>query len=238
VRQIVLDTETTGLEPALGHRILEIAGVEIVNRRLTGRHFHCYLNPERDSDEGALQVHGLTTEFLSDKPKFREIVDELIEYIGGAELIIHNAPFDIAFLNREFELLDLKPVAEHCPSVIDTLRRAKELHPGKRNNLDALCERYQVDNSARTLHGALLDAQLLAEVYLAMTRGQESLLMEVEETSVVMIGAGGIAEANTVAVELPVIAASAAEIEAHRAQLEEIDKASQGACVWKRLNAA
>ncbi|HET8608219.1 MAG TPA: DNA polymerase III subunit epsilon [Burkholderiales bacterium] len=237
MRQIVLDTETTGLEPALGHRILEIAGVEIVNRRLTGRHFHCYLNPERDSDEGALQVHGLTTEFLSDKPKFREIVDELIEYIGGAELIIHNAPFDIAFLNREFELLDLKPVAEHCPSVIDTLRRAKDLHPGKRNNLDALCERYQVDNSARTLHGALLDAQLLAEVYLAMTRGQESLLMEIEETSVVVAGAG-IVEARTVAADLPVITASAAEIEAHLAQLEEIDKASQGACVWKRLNAA
>lgn len=237
MRQIVLDTETTGLEPALGHRILEIAGVEIVNRRLTGRHFHRYLNPERDSDEGALQVHGLTTEFLSDKPKFREIVDELIEYIGGAELIIHNAPFDVAFLNREFELLDLTPVAEHCPSVIDTLRRAKDLHPGKRNNLDALCERYQVDNSARTLHGALLDAQLLAEVYLAMTRGQESLLMDVEEASIAVVGAG-IADMNAMVADLPVIAASAAEVEAHRVQLEEIDKASQGACVWKRLNAA
>jgi DNA polymerase-3 subunit epsilon len=161
----------------------------------------------------------------------------LIEYIGGAELIIHNAPFDIAFLDREFALLDLKPVAEYCPSVIDTLRRAKDLHPGKRNNLDALCERYQVDNSARTQHGALLDAQLLAEVYLAMTRGQESLLMDVEETSAVIAGAG-IAEVEAVAADLPVIAASAAEIEAHRAQLEEIDKASQGACVWKRLNAA
>lgn len=237
MRQIVLDTETTGLEPALGHRILEIAGVEIVNRRLTGRHFHRYLNPERDSDEGALQVHGLTSEFLSDKPKFREIVDELVEYIGGAELIIHNAPFDVAFLNREFELLDLKPVAEHCPSVIDTLRRAKDLHPGKRNNLDALCERYQVDNSARTLHGALLDAQLLAEVYLAMTRGQESLLMDVEETPAAITGAG-IAEVGMLAADLPVIAASAVEIEAHLVQLEEIDKASHGACVWNRLNTA
>lgn len=236
MRQIVLDTETTGLEPALGHRILEIAGVEIVNRRLTGRHFHCYLNPERDSDEGALQVHGLTTEFLSDKPKFREIVDELIEYVSGAELVIHNAPFDVAFLNREFELLDLIPIAEHCPSVIDTLRRAKDLHPGKRNNLDALCERYQVDNSARTLHGALLDAQLLAEVYLAMTRGQESLLMDVDETSAV--SGAGMVEVTTLAVDLPVIAASAAEIEAHLVQLEEIDKASHGACVWNRLNTA
>ena len=160
-RQIILDTETTGLEPRLGHRIIEVAGVEMINRRLTGRHFHRYLNPGRDSDEGALQVHGLTTEFLSDKPKFAEIVDELLEYITGAELIIHNAPFDIGFLDAELALVRKKKLVTFCPVVIDTLRMAKDLHPGKRNGLDSLCERYQIDNSARTLHGALLDAELL-----------------------------------------------------------------------------
>lgn len=229
MRQIILDTETTGLDPALGNRILEIAGVELVNRRLTGNHFHRYVNPERDSEEGALQVHGLTREFLSDKPKFREIAAEFLDYVRGAELIIHNAPFDISFLNHEFSLLDLKPVREHCPSVIDTLRMAKDLHPGKRNNLDALCERYQVNNAARTLHGALLDAQLLAEVYLSMTRGQESLIMEVEHAP-----AATAAEALTRAgLELVVIRASDEELAAHEQQLAEIAKASAGKCVWK-----
>ena len=230
LRQIILDTETTGLEPRLGHRIIEVAGVEMVNRRLTGRHFHRYVNPGRDSDEGALQVHGLTTEFLSDKPKFSEIVDELLEYITGAELIIHNAPFDIGFLDAELALLRRKKLATFCPVVIDTLRMAKDLHPGKRNGLDALCDRYQIDNSARTLHGALLDAELLAEVYLAMTRGQDSLIVEAE---------GARMEVKATAFErgdlkLNVLRASAEEIAAHEAQLVDIDKASGGS-VWRRL---
>jgi DNA polymerase-3 subunit epsilon len=233
MRQIILDTETTGLDPALGHRILEIAGVELVNRQLTGNHFHRYINPERESEEGALQVHGLTSEFLSDKPKFREIAAEFLAYISGAELVIHNAPFDIAFLNHELSLLDLKPVTEYCPGVLDTLRMARELHPGKRNNLDALCERYQIDNSSRTLHGALLDAQLLAEVYLSMTRGQESLIMEVERAPVVS-AAEAISRAQ---LRLVVMQASAEETAAHEQQLADINKASNGKCVWKLLEA-
>ena len=229
-RQIILDTETTGLEPRLGHRIIEVAGVEMVNRRLTGRHFHRYLNPGRDSDEGALQVHGLTTEFLSDKPKFAEVADELLEYITGAELIIHNAPFDIGFLDAELALVRKKKLATFCPVVIDTLRMAKDLHPGKRNGLDSLCERYQIDNSARTLHGALLDAELLAEVYLAMTRGQDSLIVETEgaraETRVAKFERGNLT--------LAILRASDEEIAAHESQLADIDKASGGS-VWRRL---
>lgn len=230
MRQIILDTETTGLEPRLGHRIIEVAGVEMVNRRLTGKHFHRYLNPGRDSDEGALQVHGLTTEFLSDKPKFAEIVDELLEYIAGAELIIHNAPFDIGFLDAELALLRKKKLATYCPAVIDTLRMAKDLHPGKRNGLDSLCDRYQIDNSARTLHGALLDAELLAEVYLAMTRGQDSLIGESEgaraETKVVKFERGSL--------KLSVLRATDDELAAHESQLADIDKASGGS-VWRQL---
>ena len=180
MRQIILDTETTGLEPELGHRIIEVAGVELVNRRFTGNNFHRYFNPGRDSDAAALEIHGLTTEFLGDKPKFRDVAVELLDFISGAELVIHNSAFDVAFLNRELALADLKPVTDYCAGVVDTLRLARELHPGKRNNLDALCERYQIDNSARTLHGAQLDARLLAEIYLSMTRGQESLAMDVE----------------------------------------------------------
>src|SRR5574341_1760557 len=178
MRQIVLDTETTGLEPELGHRIIEIAGVELVNRSFTGNNFHRYFNPGRESEAGALEVHGLTAEFLSDKPKFRDVAAEFLDYLGGAELVIHNSAFDVTFLNRELDLAELKPVTEYCLGIVDTLRLAKDLHPGKRNSLDALCERYQVDNSARTLHGALLDARLLAEVYLAMTRGQETLSID------------------------------------------------------------
>lgn len=228
-RQIILDTETTGLDPKLGHRIIEIAGVELVNRRLTGKHFHRYINPGRDSDEAALQVHGLTSEFLADKPKFGEIVAEFLEYVEGAELIIHNAPFDIGFIDSELALLKKKKLATWCPSVIDTLRMAKDLHPGKRNGLDALCERYQIDNSARTLHGALLDAELLADVYLAMTRGQDSLIVDSESA-----GAGA---ADSVfdrsGLKLVVLRASAEELALHEAQLAEIDKASGGA-LWRR----
>ncbi len=184
MRQIFLDTETTGLEPSLGHRIIEIAAVEMINRRFTGNHYHCYLNPDREIDAGAQQVHGISAEFLQDKPRFKDVVDEFIEYVNGAELIIHNAPFDIGFLNHELGMLARERIGRFCPSVIDTLKMAKELHPGQKNNLDALCRRYQVDNSARTLHGALLDAELLAEVYLALTRGQETLNIDMEEVTV------------------------------------------------------
>jgi len=235
VRQIILDTETTGLEPELGHRIIEVAGVELVNRRFTGNNFHRYFNPGRESDPAALEIHGLTTEFLGDKPKFKDVAAELLDFLGGAELVIHNAPFDVAFLNRELNLADLKPVTEYCAGVVDTLRLARELHPGKRNNLDALCERYQIDNSARTLHGAQLDARLLAEVYLSMTRGQESLVMEVEPA----------APAGTTTVEivhekldLVVIMATREELAAHAKQLDDIDKASGGNSLWRKLEKA
>lgn len=234
MRQIILDTETTGLEPALGHRIIEIGAVEIVNRRPTGNHFHHYLNPEREIDAGAQQVHGISLEFLQDKPRFREIVDEFLDYVRGAELIIHNAPFDVGFLNSELGMLRLEPVRHYCPLVVDTLKMAKELHPGQRNNLDALCRRYQIDNSGRMLHGALLDAELLAEVYLAMTRGQESLIIEAEERRTVDIEIGGSATRPA----LTVLAASENELAEHRQLLEEIDKASRNACLWKTISRA
>ena len=228
-RQIVLDTETTGLDAALGHRIIELAGVELINRRLTGNKFHRYLNPERSSDAGALQVHGLNDEFLKDKPKFREIVTEFIDYILGAELIIHNAAFDLSFLNRELDLLHQQEIISYCPNVIDTLQVAKELHPGKRNSLDALCDRYGIDNTGRVLHGALLDAELLAEVYLAITRGQENLIMEIDIRSPT--------ESDEIEpdtdLNLVITSATADEISAHNLQLDEIDKTSNGRCVWK-----
>lgn len=234
MRQIVLDTETTGLDPVLGHRVIEIGAVELVNRRPTDRHFHHYLNPERESDGGALQVHGLTPEFLQDKPKFREIAAELLDFVSGAELIIHNAPFDVAFLNAEFALVELGTVEACCACITDTLRLAKELYPGKRNGLDALCERYQVNNSARTLHGALLDAQLLAEVYLAMTRGQESLAMDLEEVGQRQPGL----EAGGERIHILVVEASEQELMEHALLLDEIDKASNGRCLWRVLEAA
>jgi len=231
MRQIILDTETTGLEAELGHRVIEIGGVELVNRRFTGNNFHRYLNPERESEAGALEIHGLTTEFLRDKPKFSEIAREFLDYVSGAQLIIHNSAFDLSFLDRELDLADLKPMKEHCSGIVDTLRMAKDMHPGKRNSLDALCERYQIDNSARTLHGALLDAQLLAEAYLAMTRGQESLVMEVETGQATDAGS----DAVSGKVELFVLRASKEELAAHAKQLEDIDKASKGACLWNKL---
>lgn len=230
MRQIILDTETTGLDPALGNRIIEIGGVEIVNRQPTGKHFHRYINPERESEEGALQVHGITSEFLADKPKFREIAQEFVDYVKGAELVIHNASFDIAFLDHELRLLDMQPVKTFCPSVVDTLKQARELHPGKRNSLDALCERYQIDNAGRTLHGALLDAQLLAEVYLAMTRGQDSLLIDAAPAT-----AAQVEEQAREKVDIIVLRASAEELAAHDAQLADIDKASGGKCVWNNV---
>jgi DNA polymerase-3 subunit epsilon len=232
MRQIVLDTETTGLDPALGHRIIEVGGVELVNRRPTGNHFHRYLNPDRDIEDGALQVHGITADFLRDKPKFSDIVDEFLDYVDGAELIIHNAPFDVAFLNYELGILRRQAITHCCPSIVDTLRMARDVHPGKKNSLDALCERYQVDNSQRTLHGALLDAQLLAEVYLAMTRGQESLAIEVQHAQ----AADAVMEFSTAHLDFVILKASEEELAAHLNALAEIDKASGGACLWKRVN--
>jgi len=232
-RQIVLDTETTGLEPELGHRVVEVGAVELKNRRPTGNHFHYYFNPERESDEAALRVHGIANEFLLDKPKFHEIAPQFLDYLAGAELIIHNAPFDVAFLNRELALIDLPPITNTCPTITDTLKFARELHPGKRNSLDALCDRYQIDNSARTLHGALLDAQLLAEVYLAMTRGQDSLLIGMPEEESRL---SDVESAERYS--LSVLVASAEDLAAHAKYLEDLDKASKGACVWKKLAAS
>lgn len=229
MRQIILDTETTGLDPNLGHRVIEIGAVEIVNRRLTGNHFHHYLNPEREIDPGAQQVHGISLDFLQDKPRFQEVAADFLDYVRGAELIIHNAPFDVGFLNSELGMLKLEAIGQYCRSITDTLKMAKELHPGQRNNLDALCKRYQIDNSGRTLHGALLDAELLAEVYLAMTRGQESLVIETEETERVE---GEVIE-NGARPVLFVLGATEEELAAHDRQLEEIDKVSHGACMWR-----
>lgn len=230
MRQIFIDTETTGLEPKLGHRMVEVAAVEMNNRQLTGRHFHYYLNPGRESDPGALQVHGLTTHFLQDKHKFHEITQAFIAFIDNAELIIHNAPFDVAFLDLELGLAKLKPLATYCAAITDTLKIAKELHPGKRNNLDALCERYQIDNSKRTLHGALLDAELLADVYLAMTRGQESLLMESDDALT-----NADTKINLHNLNLVMLAASPEEMDLHWQQLEKIERESNGKCLWKQL---
>jgi DNA polymerase-3 subunit epsilon len=232
MRQIVLDTETTGLDPKQGHRIVEVAAIELVNRKVSERNFHRYLNPEREIDAGAAEVHGLTLERLQNEPKFAEIAPALLEFISGAELIIHNAPFDIGFLNKELELAGLPALSNYCPSVVDTLKQAKELHPGKKNNLNALCDRYQVDNSHRTLHGALLDTELLGEVYLAMTRGQDSLLGE--------SGVQQEEKADAFSGDMPRVAvrimfASDEELAQHTQQLIEIDKASKGSCLWKQL---
>ncbi|WP_144108733.1 DNA polymerase III subunit epsilon [Paraburkholderia sp. BCC1886] len=232
MRQLILDTETTGLNARTGDRILELGCVEMVNRRLTGNNLHFYINPERDSDPGALAVHGLTTDFLRDKPKFAEIADQFRDFIQDAELIIHNAPFDIGFLDAEFALLGLPPVSTYCGEIIDTLARAKQMFPGKRNSLDALCDRFGVSNAHRTLHGALLDSELLAEVYLAMTRGQESLVID-------MLGdSHGGADSKTprVAIDslnLIVIAADETELAAHQSLLDGLDKAVKGTSVWR-----
>src|ERR1700761_1861414 len=232
MRQLILDTETTALNARTGDRILELGCVEMVNRRLTGNNLHFYINPERDSDPGALAVHGLTTEFLSDKPKFGEIADQFRDFIQGADLIIHNAPFDIGFLDVEFALLGLPQVSTYCGEIIDTLARAKQMCPGKRNSLDALCDRFGISNAHRTLHGALLDSELLAEVYLAMTRGQESLVIDMLGDAQISsdIHAPGVALES---LELPVIVASVEELAAHQAVLDGLDKAVKGTSVWR-----
>ncbi len=231
MRQIFLDTETTGLDPAQGHRIIEIAAVEVINRRLTKNHFHVYLNPDREIDLGAQQVHGITLEFLQDKPRFPDVVAEFLDFIAGGELIIHNAPFDVGFLDHELGMLGMPGVRQGCAGIIDTLKMAKEMRPGQRNNLDALCRHFGIDNSSRTLHGALLDAELLADVYLAMTRGQESLMMDIVETS------SADSEAPSVVRDAPlrVLTAAEGELEAHQQYLAGLDKAAGGACLWSQL---
>ena len=234
MRQIFLDTETTGFNANLAQnpdRIVEIGCVELVNRKLTGNNLHFYLNPERDSDEGALRVHGLTTEFLSDKPKFAAIAQQLLDYVAGAEVIAHNAPFDISFLDAELVRAGHQPFKKYVGSVTDTLVMAKEMFPGKRNSLDALCDRLEVDNSGRTLHGALLDAELLADVYINMTRGQDALLMDVGSPS-----EGGIkvVQIDLSSFVLPVVAANAQELTAHDGVLVQIDKSSNGKTVWRK----
>ncbi len=230
-RQVVLDTETTGLDPALGHRIIEIACVEMVNRRLTKNNFYKRVHPEREIDPGATAVHGITLADLEHEPKFAEIVEEFLRYVDGAELIIHNAPFDVGFLNAELRRIQQQPVTNKC-TVIDTLAMARDLHPGKRNNLDALCDRYDVDNSARAVHGALLDAELLSEVYIAMTRGQDSLAIGLD------LGTGTEKTGHTLParpVVLKVIHADEAEITRHDSLLQAISKASGGKVVWSEL---
>lgn len=229
MRQIVLDTETTGLNPNLGHRLVEVAAIELDDRKVSDRTFHRYLNPEREIDEGAAAVHGLTLDRLQDEPKFAEIASAFLEFISGAELIIHNAPFDMGFLNAELARAGL-PLLDN--PVIDTLKVAKDLHPGKKNNLNALCDRYMVDNSHRTLHGALLDTELLAEVYLAMTRGQESLL---GDDASVHDDQADLASADRPRLIVRVVQASAEELLLHTQQLADIDKASKGSCLWKQL---
>ncbi len=232
MRQIVLDTETTGLSAQDGDRIIEIGCVELVNRQLTGNNRHYYLNPERDIHEEALRVHGITREFLADKPRFTDIAAELLDYLRGAELIIHNAPFDLGFLDAEFARLGLGPTRSLVSGVIDTLVLAKEMWPGKRNGLDALCDRLGVDNSGRQLHGALLDAELLADVYIYMTRGQESLVIDVHADS---DARAALQRVDLSTLTLPVLRASAEECAAHEAVLVALDKESKGRTVWRRL---
>jgi DNA polymerase-3 subunit epsilon len=234
MRRVVLDTETTGLNAGLGDRIVELGCIEVLNRRVTENHFHRYVNPERESEVGALKVHGITNEFLQDKPKFREIAAEFLDYIQGAELVIHNAAFDVEFLNLELAKLGLPPIEAHCSGVVDSLKLARELHPGKKNSLDALCERYQVDHAHRTLHGALLDAALLAEVYLALTRGQDSLAIELDRPRHPL----GAATPHNERPQLIVIQPSADELADHAQLLAGIEAENKTRCVWHRFELA
>ena len=233
MRQVVLDTETTGLSPENGDRILEIGCVELVNRKLTGNNLHFYINPERDSHEEALKVHGISNEFLKDKPKFAQISNDLLAYLKESQIIIHNAPFDIGFLNKELERLSLPNISHYVTEVIDTLSMAKEIYPGKRNSLDALCDRLEVDNSDRTLHGALLDAELLADVYINMTRGQDALLIEVDQTQT---SSEKSKKVDLTKIDLPVIFANQDELQKHEEVMLQIDKSSQGNSVWRQLH--
>ena len=238
MRQIVLDTETTGLEASQGHRIIEIGCVEMVNRKLTGNHYHQYINPQREIDQGAIEVHGITSDFLQDKPLFEQIAGDFMEFIDGAELIIHNAPFDLGFLNVELQrfVQDSPPVEQRC-TVVDTLVMARAKHPGQRNNLDALCQRYGVDNSQRDLHGALLDAEILADVYLFMTGGQTTFALS-DATANSGDGGPGSKQIRRLSADrpaLPVIQATTAECTAHEAQLDAIAAGNGGKVLWREL---
>jgi len=236
MRQIVLDTETTGLSAEGGDRIIEIGCVELLNRKLTGNNLHFYLNPERDSHEDALKVHGISNEFLRDKPKFAVVAEELMNYLQGADIIIHNAPFDVGFINKELALVGQPPLKNWVASVTDTLTMAKEMFPGKRNSLDALCDRLGVDNSGRTLHGALLDAELLADVYINLTRGQDALIMDGDDT----VDSQGVdvPKLDLSRFNLPVLQASDHERNAHDDVLNQLDKASGGKTIWRNLESA
>lgn len=232
MRQVVLDTETTGLEPKQGHRIIEIGALELVDRQLTGRQFHAYINPDREIDQGALEVHGITQEFLRDKPRFDEIADDLMAFIGGAELVIHNAPFDIGFIDNELSLSGHRHASVTAvATVLDTLELARDLHPGQRNSLDALCKRYEVDNSSRSLHGALLDSEILADVYLAMTGGQSDLGLSLESAATADEDDEG--ELPVEHPVLTVLRASEEELLLHEARLEDIEKQSDGHCLYR-----
>ncbi len=234
MRQIVLDTETTGLEPRLGHRIIEIGCVEVIDRRVTGNRYHQYINPEREIDEGAEEVHGISTAFLADKPLFKDIVDDFLGFIRGAELVIHNAPFDVGFIDHELNLLNQQNnhMASIC-TILDTLVLARKMHPGQKNNLDALCKRYDIDNSQRDLHGALLDAEILADTYLAMTGGQTMLSLDGQnDNSDSEYTVSRPRRVNIEAGKLKVVTASVDELALHQARLTAIDKMSGGACVW------
>jgi DNA polymerase-3 subunit epsilon len=235
MRQIMLDTETTGLDPVRGHRVVELACVEMVNRTLTGRHLHLYLNPDRDSDPEALAIHGLTTDFLSGHPRFEEVAQQLVDYVKDAEVIIHNAAFDTKFLTAELARVGLPPFDQLCAKVTDSLLYARELHPGKRNSLDALCERYGISNAHRTLHGALLDSELLADVWVAMTRGQDALLMDFEDDN--GMDANGVRLERFDASVLKVLAASEEELQQHGEYLAELDKAAGKPCLWRAIEA-
>ena len=239
MRQIVLDTETTGLEVSQGHRIIEIGCVELVNRRLTGNHYHQYINPDREVDQGAIEVHGITNEFLQDKPRFDSIAMDFFDYVAGAELVIHNAPFDVGFLDAELQRLnaDYPPLASHC-RVVDTLVMARGKHPGQRNNLDALCTRYGVDNSQRDLHGALLDAEILADVYLLMTGGQTAFALA-DNGDGAGAGANGAGSAirrlDSTRPRLPVVLANGDELAAHESKLDAIEKSAGKTALWREL---
>lgn len=238
IRQIVVDTETTGLDPQQGHRIIEIGCVELINRRLTGNNYHQYLQPDRSIDEAAIEVHGITNEFLTDKPRFPDIADDFIEYIRGAELIIHNAPFDVGFFDHEFSLAPgkhKKVTIDSLCKVTDTLKMARAMHPGQKNNLDALCGRYQVDNAQRTLHGALLDSEILADVYLAMTGGQTGFFEESGETSGHQAVSTAVRRLEGDRPPLTVLRAGEAEVQAHEEWLDRLDQASEHGALWRRL---
>ncbi len=234
MRQIILDTETTGLEPAEGHRVIEIGCVELVDRRLSGQHFHQYLNPERDIEDGALEVHGISREFLLDKPVFADVVGEFLEFIEGAELIIHNAPFDIGFLDSELATLGRPDRMGDHVRVLDTLELARDLHPGQRNSLDALCRRYGVDNSGRDLHGALLDAKILSEVYLAMTGGQAALSLETTLTHGHAADVQ-VSRAERGSLKIPVVRASETELAAHERALDAVARRAGGRVLFRNL---